>query len=153
MPHILASLPQEYSTVEDTAKNDWRNEALTLIELNERLKEKYMQLRKGNGWTKDEMALAETQNSDKKQNKGSSHRKPTRFKGRCDHCGKYGHNKVDCREWLKLTKEEQVKADKEQQEISEEKTNKNKDHSKCFNCNKAGHYDSESEELCFLIHL
>ena len=46
MTYILASLPQEYSTVIDHAKIDWRNKALTLIELKRRLKEKYMQLRK-----------------------------------------------------------------------------------------------------------
>ena len=59
-----------------------------------------------------------------------------KVKGRCHHCGKYGHKKVDSRDWLKLTKEGQDKADKEQQEKSEEKPKKNKDHIKCFNCNK-----------------
>ena len=49
MTHILASLPQEYSTVVDHAKIDWRSKALTLIELKKRLKEKYMQLQKENG--------------------------------------------------------------------------------------------------------
>ena len=75
------------------------------------------------------MALAASQDSAKNQN-SSNQRKTTRFKERCCHCGKYGHKKVDCREWLKLTKEEQDKADKEQQEKSEEKPKKNKDHIK-----------------------
>ena len=65
MTHILASLSQEYSTVVDHAKIDWRNKALALIELKKRLKEKYMQLRKENGWAEDEMALAASQNSAK----------------------------------------------------------------------------------------
>ena len=116
MTHILASLPQEYSTVVDHAKIDWRNKTLTLLELKKRLKEKYMQLRKENGWAEDEMALAASQNSTKNQNEGSNQRKTMRFKGRCHHCGKDGHKKVDCRDWLKLTKEEQEKAGKEQQE-------------------------------------
>ena len=146
MTHILGSLPQEYSTVVDHAKIDWRNKALTLIQLKKNLKEKYMQLRKENGWAEDEMALAACQNSTKNQNKGSNQRKATRVIGRCHHCGKYGHKKVDCREWLKLTKEEQDKADREQQEKSEEKPKKNKDHIKCFNCNKMGHYASECPE-------
>ena len=42
MTHILASLPEEYSTVVDHAKIHWRSIALTLIELKKRLKEKYM---------------------------------------------------------------------------------------------------------------
>ena len=57
-----------------------------------------MQLRKENGWTEDEMA--------KHQNKAANQRKTTKFKGRYHHCGKYGHKKAHCRDWLKLTKEE-----------------------------------------------
>ena len=91
------------------------------------------------------MALAASQNSAKNQNKGSNQRKPTRVKGRYHHCGKYEHKKLDT-EWLKLSKEEQEKADKEWQEKSEEKPMKNKDHIKCFNCNKMGHYASECPE-------
>ena len=91
MTHILASLPQEYSTVVDHAKIDWRNKALTVIDLKKRLKEKYIQLRKENGWAEDEMALAASQDSAKNQNTGSNQRKTRRFKGRCCHCGKYGH--------------------------------------------------------------
>ena len=93
MTNILASLPQEYSTVVDHGKIDWRNKALTFIELKKRLKEKYMQLRKENGWAEDEMALAASLNSAKNQNKGSNQRKTTRFNGRFHHSGKYGHKK------------------------------------------------------------
>ena len=53
MTHILTRLPQEYSTVVDHAKIDWRSKTLTLIELKEILKEKYMQLQKENGWAED----------------------------------------------------------------------------------------------------
>ena len=81
MTHIPASLPQEYSTTVEHAKIDWRNKALTLIELKKRLKEKYMQLRKEDGWTKDEITLAASQNSTKNQNKGSNQRKTKRVKG------------------------------------------------------------------------
>ena len=44
MTHILASLPQEYSSVVDHAKIDLRSKTLMLTELKKRLKEKYMQL-------------------------------------------------------------------------------------------------------------
>ena len=65
-----------------------------------------MQLQKENGWNEDEMALSASQDSAKNQNKGSNPRKSTSFKGRCCHCGKFGHKKVDYRDWLKLAKEE-----------------------------------------------
>ena len=92
------------------------------------------------------MALSASQHSAKNQNIGSNQRKTTRVNGRCHHCGKFGHKKVDCRNWLNLTKEEQAKADKEQQEKSEEKPKKDKEHTKCFNCNTMGHYTSECSE-------
>ena len=72
------------------------------------------------------MALSASQNSAKNQNEGSNQRKPTKFKGRCCHGGNFGNQKVDCRDWLKLTKEEQAKVAKEQQEKSEEMPKKNK---------------------------
>ena len=75
MTHILASLPQEKGTVVDHAKIDWRNKTLKLIELKNRLKEKYMQLRKENGWAEDEMDLSASQNRMRNQNKGSNQRK------------------------------------------------------------------------------
>ena len=40
--HILESLPQEYSSVMDDAKIDWRHKTLTLTEIDERLIEKYI---------------------------------------------------------------------------------------------------------------
>ena len=43
MTHILTSLPQEYSSLVDHAKIDWRTKALMLTELKKRLKERYMQ--------------------------------------------------------------------------------------------------------------
>ena len=105
MTHILACLPQEYSTVVDHAKIDWRNKTLKLIEVKKGFKEKYMQLSKENGWAEDEMALSASQKSARNQNIGSNQRKTTKFKGRRCHCGKFGHRKVDCRDWIKLTKE------------------------------------------------
>ena len=95
-----------------------------------------MQLQKENGWAEDEMARSASQNSAKNQNKGSNLRKTTKFKGRCHHCVKFGQKKVDCRDWLKLTKEEQEKADKEK---SEEKPKKSKEQIKCYNCSKTRH--------------
>ena len=57
MTYILASLPQEYSTVVDHAKIDWRNKTLKLIEPKKRLKEKYIQLKKENGWAAEAVIL------------------------------------------------------------------------------------------------
>ena len=141
--HILASLPQEYSSVVDHAKIDLRKKTLTLTELKKRLKEKYMQLRKEKGWTEDEMALSPIQNRARLQKKGTNPRQTPRFKGRCCHCGKWGHKKEHCREWLKLTKEQQEQTDKEK---SEEKPRKYLQHVRCYNCNKFGHIAKDCPE-------
>ena len=118
MTHILASLPPEYSSVVDHAKIDLRMKTLTLTEFKKRLKEKYMQVQKEKGWEDDVMALSTSQNSARFQKKGTNPRQTPRFKRRCCDCGKWGHKKEHCREWLKLTKEQ---ADKEK---SEEKPRK-----------------------------
>ena len=64
------------------------------------------------------MALSASQNKVKNQNKGSGPLRNTTFKGHCSHCGKWGHKKAKCREWLKLTHEEQAKETKNTQKKS-----------------------------------
>ena len=59
------------------------------------------------------MALSGSQNNAWFQNKGTNPRQTPRLKRRCRHCGKWRHKKEHCREWLKLTKEQQEQADKE----------------------------------------
>ena len=54
-----------------------------------------------------------------------------------------GHKKKNCREWLKLTQEEQEKADKEK---PEEKPQKYLQHIRCYNCNKMGHLTKDCPE-------
>ena len=77
------------------------------------------------------------------QKKGTNPRQTPRFKGRCHHCGKWGHKKENCREWLKLTKEQQEQADKEK---SEEKPKKYLQHGRCYNCNKMWHLTKDCPE-------
>ena len=143
MTHILASLPSEYSSMDDHAKIGLRKHTLTLTELKKRLKEKYMQLKKEKGWGEDEMALSQSQNSARFQKKGTTPRQTPRFKGRCHHCGKWGHKKENCRECLKLTKEQQEQADKEK---SEGKPRKYLQHVRCYNCNMMGHITKDCQE-------
>ena len=71
------------------------------------------------------MAISASHNNMRNQYKGSGPQKTTSFKGRCSHCGKWGHKKVKCSEWLKLTNEEQDKVDKEH---SEQKPKKSMQH-------------------------
>ena len=134
--HILASLPREYSSVVEQVKIDRRTGStlITMDEIKKRLKERYLQLkREQHGWSEDEMALnmksSSNQNRNiKKGNKGKF------FKGRCNHCGKYGHKKADC--W-------DLKNKKEKHQENEKRVQNNKSNVRCFKCRKLGHYANE----------
>ena len=133
--HILASLPREYSSVVEQVKIDRRTSSalITMDEVKKRLKERYLQLKKEHGWSEDEMALnvksGNNQNKNiKKKSKGKY------FKGRCNHCGKFGHKEADC--W-------DLKNKKEKHQENEKKVQKDKSKVKCFKCGKLGHYANE----------
>ena len=133
--HILASLPKEYSSVVEQVKIDRRTSStlITMDEIKKRLKERYLQLKKEHGWSEDEMALnvksGNNQNKNvKKGNKGKF------FKGRCNHCGKYGHKKADC--W-------DLKNKKEKPQENEKKVQKDKSKIRCYKCGQLGHYANE----------
>ena len=103
--HILASAPREYSSAGEQVKIDRRTDSTltTMDEIKKRLKECYLQLKREHGWSEDEMALNMKSSSNQSRNikKGNKGRF---FKGRCNHCGKYGHKKADC--WDLKNKEE-----------------------------------------------
>ena len=133
--HILASVPREYSSVVEQVKIDRRTDPtlITMDEIKKRLKVHYLDLKREHGWSEDEMDLnMKSSNNDrrsiKKGNKGKF------FKGRCAHCGKYGHMKADC--WYLKNKEENNLE-------SERKGKKYKTHIRCFKCKKLGHYANE----------
>ena len=133
--HILASLPREYSSVVEQVKID-RTTGSTLItmdEIKEMLKERYLQLKREHGWSEDEMALH--WKSGNNQNKiGMKGSKGKYFKGRCIHCGNFRHKKADC--W-------DLKNKKEKHQENEEKVQKDKANVRCFKCKKLGHYARE----------
>ena len=134
--HILASLPKEYSSVVEQVKIDRRTSStlITMDEIKKRLKERYLQLKKEHGWSEDEMALnVKSGNNQNKNNKKGS--KGKYFKGRCNHCGKFGHKKADC--WDLKNKKE-----KKHQE-NEKKVQKDKSKVRCFKCGQLGHYANE----------
>ena len=56
------------------------------------------------------------------------------FKGRCNHCGKFGHKKADC--WDLMNK-------KEKHQENKKKVQNDKSNVRCFKCEKLGHYASE----------
>ena len=133
--HILASLPREYSSVVEQAKIDRRTSSalITMDEVKKRLKERYLQLKKEHGWSEDEMALRMKSGNNQNKNikKGS---KGKYFKGRCNHCGKFGHKKAEC--W-------DLKNKKEKHQENEKKVQKDKSKVRCFKCGKLGHYANE----------
>ena len=90
----------------------------------ERLKEHYLQLKR------EHMKSSSNQSRNiKKGNKGRF------FKGRCNHCGKYGHKKADC--W-------DLKIKQESGQENERKGQKDKSKVTCFKC-KLGHYANEGK--------
>ena len=76
------------------------------------------------------MALTVKSGNNQNQNlkKGS---KGKYFKGRCNHCGKFGHKKADC--W-------DLKDKKEKHQENEKKVQKDKADVRCFKCGKLCHY-------------
>ena len=110
--HILAILPREYRSVVEQIKIGRRTGStlITMDEIKKRPKECYLQLKREHGWSEDEMALNMKSSNNqitniKKGNKGKF------FKGRCNHCGKFGHKKADC--WdLKNKKEKHQENEK-----------------------------------------
>ena len=130
--HILASLPREYSSVVEQLEIDRRTGStlITMDEIKKRLKECYLQLKRDHGLSEDEMALTMKSSSNQSRNikKGNKGRF---FKGRCNHCGKYGHTKADC--W-------DLKNKQEKSQESERKGQKDKSKVRCFKYKKLGHY-------------
>ena len=133
--NILASLPREYSSVVEQVKIDRRTSStlITMNEVKKRLKERYLQLKKEHDWSEDEMVLnvKSGNNQNKNIKKGS---KGKYFKGRCNHCGKFGHKKADC--W-------DLKNKKKKHQENEKKVQKDKSKVRCFKCGKLGHYANE----------
>ena len=124
--HILARLPREYSSVVEQVKIDRRTGStlITMDEIKKRLKERYLHLKREHGWSEGEMVLNMKSSSNqsrniKKGNKGKF------FKGRCKHCGRYGHKKADC--W-------DLKKKKEKSHKNERKVQKDKSNVRCFKC-------------------
>ena len=133
--HTLASLPREYSSVVEQVNIDRRtiSALITMDEIKKRLKERYLQLKMEHGWSEDEMALnvKNGNNQNKNVKKGS---KGKYFKGRCNHCGKFGCKKADC--W-------DLKNKKEKHQENKKKLHKDKSKVRCFKCGKLGHYERE----------
>ena len=135
IPHILASEQREYISVVEQVKIDRRTDStlITMDEIKKWLKEHYLHLKREHGRSEDEMALnmKSTNNQNRNIKMGN---KAKFFKGRCNHCGKYGHKKYDC--W-------DLKNKKEKHKENEKKFQKDKSNVRCFKCKKLGHYANE----------
>ena len=133
--HILESLPREYSSVVEQVKIDRRTGStlITMDEIKKRLKEYYRQLKREHGWSEDEMSF-NMKSSNKQSRNIKKGNKGKFFRGRCNHCGKFGHKKADC--W-------DLKNRREKNQESERKVQKEKSNVRCFKCKKLGHYANE----------
>ena len=133
--HILESLPREYSSVVEQVKIVRRRSStmITMDEVKKRLKERYLHIKREHGWSEDEMALNVkiSYNQNKNIKIGS---KGKYFKGRCNHCEKFGHKNADC--W-------DLKNKKEKHQENEKKVQNDKSKVRCFKCGKLGHYANE----------
>ena len=92
-----------------------------------------MQLKREHGWSEDEIALNMKSSNNqsrniKKGNKGKF------FKGRWNHCGKYGYKKADC--W-------DLENKREKNQENEKKVQNDKANVRWFKCKKLGHYANE----------
>ena len=149
LPYDLVSLAKTEELPDGCTRDAWERltseydltegeDKITLItmdEIKKRLKERYLQLKRDHGWSEDEMSfnMKSSDNQNKNIKKGS---KGKYFKGRCNHCGKFGHKKADC--W-------DLKNKKEKHQENEKKVLKDKSKVRCFKCGKLGRYASEQE--------
>ena len=125
--HILASLPRQYSSVVEQVRINRRTDPalINMDEIKRRLKECYPQFKREHGWSEDEMALNMKSNSNQNRNINRKGNKGRLFKGRCNHCGKYGHKKAD--HW-------DLKNKQENSQENERKVQKDKSNVRCFKC-------------------
>jgi gag-polypeptide of LTR copia-type len=117
--HIINNLPAEYDTMVETLEGELDLGSLTLGKLKERLRAKYVRIKKSDGDV-EEKALVTSQPPKKSRGK---------FKGTCNNCGLYGHKSADCRK----------KEKKEEEKNKSGTTEKKQFHGECFYCKKKGH--------------
>ena len=104
---------------------------------------------KTNEWTHEEMSLKVQVNQKKPKKSGETitntpikkqdfYQCSKRFKGRCNHCGKYGHKKTDCWELHRKPNTELKQEEKEVAPKAKGKFDISK--VKCYNCNQLSHF-------------
>ena len=118
--HIMTSVPREYRSVVEQVKTDRRTDStlISMDEIKERLKERYLQLMRKHGWSEGEMVLNMKNSSNQSRNikKGNKGRF---FKDRCNHCGKYRIKKTDC--WDLKNKQEKCQG--KERQVQKDKSN------------------------------
>ena len=102
---------------------------------------------KTNEWTHKEMSLQVQVNQKKPKKSGETiankkkqnfYQCSKRFKGRCNHCGKYGHKKTDC--W-QLHGKPNTELKQEEKEVGVKVKGKfDISKVKCYNCNQLVHF-------------
>lgn len=125
MIHVISNLPKEYDAITDQLEVELDGDTgskIDMAEIRNRLRSKFNKLKRR--FSKDE-------DDEDKNEKALSAAAKKGFKGRCSHCGKWGHKSADCRN----------KNDPEDKK--EEQQDKKKFDGECFYCKKKGHRASE----------
>ena len=128
MMHVLNNMPSSYDNIIDTLEDclDSTTDPLTIENLREKLSEKYEKIKAKKKFRQDD---SDSEEEERGLFAGS------KFKGRCNYCGKFGHKAAQC------NKKKNDEKNKKQGSV-----NNRRFQGKCNFCGKFGHKEFQCWE-------